>query len=185
MSLSAGHSVMAPITESTSQRLQYSRRCQARGMRQWRTARDDKAETAGCALARRQGQEICASATDEAKAPTFSVAFSPSLITLTLNFCAPYSSTTRDPSQSLFCILHTLAVADSHTHAPFISIICSLTPVTSKTSQCPTAEDTVAADAMADAAAATGTKTALQEVERTTTTTTQANTHRTGTTISP
>jgi hypothetical protein len=58
------------------------------------------------ALARRQGQEICASATDEAKAPTFSVALSLPLITLTFDFCASYSCTTRDPSQSLFYTLH-------------------------------------------------------------------------------
>lgn len=44
----------------------------------WRLARDDKAENAGRLLAWCQGQEICASAMGEAKAPTFSVAFSPS-----------------------------------------------------------------------------------------------------------
>jgi hypothetical protein len=64
------------------------RRYQARGRRQWQKTRDDKSLQGTSVLARRQGQEICASATDEAKAPTFSVAFSLPLITLTLDFCA-------------------------------------------------------------------------------------------------
>jgi hypothetical protein len=111
---------------------------------------------------------------------------SPSLTTHSPTFSAFSFCTTRDPYQSFYCISHSLA-ADL-TRRIFYLTFCSLTPVSFRTpTTCLTAADT-AAVAMAAAAvdaAATGTKTAQQEADRTTITTTRANIYRTGRTIHP
>jgi hypothetical protein len=162
----------------------YCWRCSPWCSSRWRLARDDKAENAGRRLASCQGQEICASALGEAKAPTFSVAFSPSLFK-------------HPPSTLVLSIIAQLATLHSrflhllHSHVcRFHSTLLLLRfPIFDSGhywnfAQCLTEADT-AAVAMVDAAAVTGTNTAVRETDHPIITITRANTHRTGRTISP
>jgi hypothetical protein len=131
-------------------------------------------------------QNLCKRASDRAKASTFSAApllLSPHTLPLSVHLPSAQHATL---CQSLFCISHSL-VADL-TRRFFYLTFCSLTSVSLRSpTTCLTAADTVAV-AMAAAAvdaAVTGTKITRQEADRTTTTTTRANTHRTGRTIHP
>jgi hypothetical protein len=151
----------------------------------WRLARDDKAENAGRRLASCQGQEICASALGEAKAPTFSVAFSPSHFkhspsTLVLSIIAQLA--TLHSRFSASSILSHLQISQ-HAFATSFSNLWQRSLLKLRAS-CLTEADT-AAVAMVDAAAVTGTNTAVRETDHTITTITRANTRRTGRTISP
>lgn len=103
---------------------------------QWRLARDDKAgRKCRAPLASAKARKfVQARPTRQRHRPFLSLALLLLPLTHSRLFCALHYRTFSDTSQSLFCIFYTLAVADL-TFRSLHFVICSLTPVTTETSQ--------------------------------------------------